>query len=138
MAAAMVRLRVVVVRRRRQPLAEVKRGATLQQRSCTVASRRSCGNMNPGVRFGSAGVWCFSATVRAFEVVKVQLTVLGGAAGLDSISILTSPNMAEAFFLCEKLVTVRSPAPTNSAFRPLPLQPRRTACCCRDAETDVR
>jgi hypothetical protein len=62
------------------------------------------GNLHPGELLLLAKF--FSADLRSiFERVKVQLAVLDSPAGSDSISILTSPKVAEAFFRrVEKLV----------------------------------
>jgi hypothetical protein len=57
-----------------------------------------------GELYGLAGF--FSGELRAaFDRVKLQLAVLDDTVGLDSISIVTSPKVAESFFrLVEKLV----------------------------------
>jgi hypothetical protein len=60
--------------------------------------------VDSGELFGLAGI--FSSDLRAaFDRVSSQLAVLDSTAGLGSISVLTSPKVAESFFrLVEKLV----------------------------------
>ena len=64
----------------------------------------TAGNVDSGELFGLAGL--FSSDLRAaFDRVSSQLTVLDSTTGLDSISVLTSPKVAESFFrVVEKLV----------------------------------
>ena len=64
----------------------------------------TAGKADSGELYGLAGF--FSAELRAaFDRVKLQLAELDATVGLDSISIMTSPKVAEAFFrLVEKLV----------------------------------
>ncbi len=64
----------------------------------------TAGKADSGELYGLAGF--FSAELRAaFDRVKLQLAVLDETVGLDSISIMISPKVAESFFrLVEKLV----------------------------------
>ena len=65
----------------------------------------TAGNVDSGELFGLAGLFSFDLRA-AFDRVSCQLAVLDGTAGLDSISVLTSPKVAESFFrLVEKLVS---------------------------------